>query len=69
MNEKKGFDRSVDRPVELQLAFCLQQNLDKGGGGAKNLLDDKHFLSGFQPSLCQCFEGRLIVGAKLQLAL
>ena len=34
---KKGLDRSVDRPFELQLAFCLQQNLDKGGGGAKRV--------------------------------
>jgi hypothetical protein len=42
-NAKKGFDRSVDRSVELQLAVCLQQNLDKGGGGAKSLLEDQHF--------------------------
>jgi len=34
-NAKKGFDRSVDRSVELQLAVCLQQNLDKGGGCKK----------------------------------
>jgi len=46
-NAKKGFDRSVDRPVELQLAFCLQQNLDKGGGVQKSLLEDQHFLVDF----------------------
>jgi hypothetical protein len=35
MNAKKGFDRSVDRPVEWQLAFCLQQSVLMGGEGAK----------------------------------
>jgi hypothetical protein len=52
MNAKNGFDRSVDRPVELQLALCLQQNLAKGVGVQKSLLEDQHFLLGFQPGLC-----------------
>jgi hypothetical protein len=26
-NAKKGFDRSVDSPVELGLGFCYQQNV------------------------------------------
>jgi hypothetical protein len=25
-NAKTGFDRSVDRPVELHFTFCFQQN-------------------------------------------
>jgi len=32
-NGKKGFDRSVDRPVELRFDFCFQQNA-YGGWGA-----------------------------------
>jgi len=51
-NAKKGFDSPVDSPFELQLAFCLQQNLDKGGGVQKSLLEDQYFLVGFQPGPC-----------------
>ena len=70
MNAKKGFDRSVDSPVELQLAFCLQQNLDKGGGVGKKLLYGKHFFAGFQPGLiARCSKGRLTLAQKLQVAL
>jgi len=29
-NGKKGFDRSVDRPVELHFGFCFQQNVYGG---------------------------------------
>jgi len=31
-NIKNGFDRSVDRSVELHFAFCLQQKLYGGWG-------------------------------------
>jgi hypothetical protein len=66
-NAKKGFDRSVDRPVEWRFAFCLQQNLDKGVGVQKSLLDEQHSLSGFQPRLCRQ-QGTFSRGGKLQLA-
>jgi hypothetical protein len=39
---EKGFDSPFDSPIELQLAVCLQQNLDKGGV-QKSLLEDQHF--------------------------
>jgi hypothetical protein len=42
-NAKEGFRPVGHRSVELQLAFCLQQNLDKGGGVQKSLLDDQRF--------------------------
>jgi hypothetical protein len=35
-NAKKGFDRSVDRAVELGLDFCFQQNVYRGWGGARS---------------------------------
>lgn len=47
-NAKRGFDRSVDRPVEWRFAFCLQQNRRRGVGGGKRLLDDQHFLADFR---------------------
>jgi hypothetical protein len=34
-NGKKGFDRSVDRPVELHFAFYFQQNVYGGGSMAE----------------------------------
>jgi hypothetical protein len=35
-NAKKGFDRSVDRPVECHFAFCLQQKWQRGVVGRKS---------------------------------
>jgi hypothetical protein len=34
-SEKKGFDRSVDCPVELHFGFCFQQNAYGGGSMAE----------------------------------
>jgi len=34
-NAKKGFDRSVDRAVELGLGLCYQQNAYRGVGWAR----------------------------------
>jgi len=67
-NAKKGFNRSVDRPVELQLAFCLQQNLDKGGGGAKKFTRGSTFFNRISAASLLISKRRLIC-SKLQLAL
>jgi len=40
-NAKKGFDRSVDRPVECHFAFCLPQKWLKGVGWSKKLSKSK----------------------------
>jgi hypothetical protein len=65
---KKGFQPLGDRPVELQLALCLQQNLDKGGGGAKKFTRGSTFFSWISAGSLLISKRRLI-GAKLQLAL
>jgi hypothetical protein len=36
-NAKNGFDRSVDRAVELWFGVCFQQNAYRGWGLAKEI--------------------------------